>query len=401
MKKNKNIDKSKKIKNPLDGIPIKSLLITLIALLLTFGLGFGSGFGCRSVTASALVNEQPLSGELTVRNDPVLYSNSFSAIGFNSSFVKDTANIGLYMPVGAAGLRSVQIAWVNATSGSSSRYLVTQFFIDARRDFESYYAGTLDNPHLGFKTSLVSVGSGPPSVSASFSFDIPLFYYGAGSLSSDSFGTFPLSIETSAQSQSGQYTVSYLSTSTVPLDRLANDEISTTLLEPLYAFYQPFPIGQIPLNFDMRLVCACRLYTTTNTDLSSNPFVDILVTCDYKNLFGYPSVADTQIVLPTGLKYFNYTSSEVQSAYDEGYELGNRVGYTAGQNKGYELGFSAGKEVGLSESIEDVTPWQHIVNAVNSFMHIEIIPNVSISLILSIAFGLILLGFLIKFMIGG
>lgn len=91
------------------------------------------------------------------------------------------------------------------------------------------------------------------------------------------------------------------------------------------------------------------------------------------------------------------SSQEYQAGFTAGKSDGYGTGFTAGEKSGYNNGYTAG----LSASLENVTPWQHIVNAVDWFFKIEILPGVKISLILSVGFGVIMLGFAIKVFLGG
>ena len=81
----------------------------------------------------------------------------------------------------------------------------------------------------------------------------------------------------------------------------------------------------------------------------------------------------------------------------EGTQEGDRVGYERGKADGEEIGYQRG----IGETLENITPWQHIVTGVNSFLRIEPIPGVSFSLVFSIGFGIILFGFVIKIFLGG
>ena len=91
--------------------------------------------------------------------------------------------------------------------------------------------------------------------------------------------------------------------------------------------------------------------------------------------------------------------------YNKGYNVGYSKGYGEGYDLGDKNGFSRGDETGynrgLSEQLSKITPWQYVVDGVNSFLGLEILPNVKLSVILSVAFGCILLGFAIKIFLGG
>lgn len=89
------------------------------------------------------------------------------------------------------------------------------------------------------------------------------------------------------------------------------------------------------------------------------------------------------------LGYDTGRTSISQEQYDVWYDQGKSAGETLGYNRG------------ISEKLENITPWQSIVNAVDSFFQIEILPSVTISTILMVGFGVLLLGIAIKVFLGG
>ena len=112
---------------------------------------------------------------------------------------------------------------------------------------------------------------------------------------------------------------------------------------------------------------------------------------DSNNYFSY-------VVTYNGL---STSSQEYQAGFQAGKSEGYSSGYSAGNTAGEKSGYNTGYQAGLSDNLNTVTPWQHIVNAVDWFFKIEILPGVKISLILSIGFGVIMLGFAIKVFLGG
>ena len=63
--------------------------------------------------------------------------------------------------------------------------------------------------------------------------------------------------------------------------------------------------------------------------------------------------------------------------------------------------YRAGYVAGVDKKLSDITPWNIIVTGVNDFLNIELLPHVRLSAVLSVAFGIILLGFVIKIFLGG
>lgn len=87
--------------------------------------------------------------------------------------------------------------------------------------------------------------------------------------------------------------------------------------------------------------------------------------------------------------------------YNDGYNAGYGVGRVDGETLGYNNGYDKGYNVGISEGFRNATPWTIIVDGVNNFLKIDILPGVSLSVIFSISFGIILLGFVMKIFLGG
>lgn len=95
--------------------------------------------------------------------------------------------------------------------------------------------------------------------------------------------------------------------------------------------------------------------------------------------------------------------------YQQGYNDGKTAGLTEGEQKGYQDGKTAGLaegekigyDKGLNDKLQNITPWQIIVDGVNSFLGVELLPGVKVSVILSVGFGLVLLGLAIKIFLGG
>lgn len=117
--------------------------------------------------------------------------------------------------------------------------------------------------------------------------------------------------------------------------------------------------------------------------------------------FRYYSSEDSYFSYVVTYNGLSTSSQEYQAGYlageTEGYNRGYNIGNTDGQTEGYNRGF----DVGVSQKLSDVTPWQVIVDGVNGFLNIEVLPSVKLSIILSVAFGIILLGFVFKIFLGG
>lgn len=113
------------------------------------------------------------------------------------------------------------------------------------------------------------------------------------------------------------------------------------------------------------------------------------------------------------LRYYTINTSIINVAtdnqYGQGYTDGKNAGFVEGENKGYldgkNAGLSEGEKIGydkgLNEKLQNITPWQTIVDGVNTFLNVQVLPGVKVSVILSVGFGLVLLGLAIKIFLGG
>lgn len=113
------------------------------------------------------------------------------------------------------------------------------------------------------------------------------------------------------------------------------------------------------------------------------------------------------------LRYYTVNTSIINVATDNQYEQGYTDGKTAGLTEGEQIGYNNGKtagltegekigyDKGLNEKLQNITPWQTIVDGVNTFLNVQVLPGVKVSVILSVGFGLVLLGLAIKIFLGG
>lgn len=418
------IEKNKsKFKNPLSGIPTKSLLITFFALLLTFAIGFGTGFGCSaraeirgSSTVTAYAAERSFPNTQTdvviisqpnivVTGRPTLYqASSAQMVGYNVTSSSSLFDVNL-PPLSNMGLRSISLGYSGLPPSMSTSY-IGMLSLDCYRDFDSFRTNTGGDPYIGLSfQSVVNTNSGFERQN-SFYTSIPCFYSGADATSSDElFGTFSGERiirnyqNNSTSTVSYRYSVSYLDTSSLPLASL-NVERTVYLMQPISAVCYPSYVNS-STNPYLQFYIVLRFYFANTLPLSSNSWVDI----SYAGNFITSSYVSFYNFLPVLENYFTFEispeSSELQARYDAGYSDGVISGKTQGYNEGLTAGYDNGYSAGVSSKLEDITPWQHIVNGVNTFLNLQLLPGVRISVILTITFGLILIGFLLKFYLGG
>lgn len=412
--------KKNKFKNPLSGIPTKSLLITLFALLITFGVGFGTGYGCRamnrgSTTITAYAAEVRQSSSISVVPYPNItisgeFYNSLNPYIMRNPMVVPSSSDYDFLPISdlpeAGSLFCLNSA---GSAASSSRVVFVGFNISCQRSFTDFRSRTAGLPLLRFSRSELVYSSSSGWVKSVGYANVSCLFnllQGADALSQ---ATFSSDYTTRLDIHNGgfetlPYTLSYLESSTIAFDNLVSER-PVYLLLPLRSYYLSVrPAGAVSSSNPVvnNFVFDYRLFTTENTDLSSNPYVDIRLSFSYR-VSSLPYTFPNVTLYPDyPLKVVDYDIDEsLLERYQAGYSVGHQTGFSEGQNKGFELGKEAGLTQGRNEKLEDITPWQHIVNGVNSFLNLQILPGVHISVILTITFGLILVGFLLKFYLGG
>lgn len=136
--------------------------------------------------------------------------------------------------------------------------------------------------------------------------------------------------------------------------------------------------------------------------------IDILYLClrgvfDYSGTATFSLDSSSRSAFNSSLTqvFANVNSSSYISGYDNGYSVGKSESVKFSYDNGYNIGYEEGYQTGIDTTLSDITPWDAIVSGVNSFLRIEILPNVSMWVLLSVGFGLILLGFAVKVFLGG
>ena len=109
-----------------------------------------------------------------------------------------------------------------------------------------------------------------------------------------------------------------------------------------------------------------------------------------------PSTAST-------LKSSNYDKGTGYTVIQYFQTSWSRVGFNPGDsyNKGYIDGYDSGYSKGISESIESISPWNALVNGVDTFFNMKIFGSISIGTIFKIAVSTLLIGFIMKIFLGG
>lgn len=333
--------KKNKISNPLSGIPTKSLIITLVMILLCITCGFGFGYCARGLdddqrenqAVTAYADSYILSDETyTTYRGQQLYPSPFDGrdlvYGFQISVLNhDLVSYpeGFLVPVRFNPLRFVNGSWVETV-----------------------------NPLLIYYRDLIGVNEA--SYSIGFEFYDPS-------------------------------TTSYVTVITATLRVFAD-----------------FSIGTLEDDFEF---LRCDFGTYGFKFVYSNGFIL------YVSLISNTSVGFEQQINFFSNSFYNLNASAVTvDAYNRGLEQGllrgqadledlvreaRLEGYNNGLTEGEEIGYQRGLDIAL----EDISPFNVIVSGVNSFLRTEILPGVQLTIILSVGFGLLLLGFAIKIFLGG
>ena len=94
---------------------------------------------------------------------------------------------------------------------------------------------------------------------------------------------------------------------------------------------------------------------------------------------------------------FLSSPSDFSSGYSSGYNVGYQAGLNSSDTTSYNNGYNVGYQAGLNTSLSDISPFSVLVSGIDSFMQIKIFgTSVTLGLILSLSFGLVLLGIALK-----
>lgn len=129
-------------------------------------------------------------------------------------------------------------------------------------------------------------------------------------------------------------------------------------------------------------------YTFYNSSGALKAFINI-----YFNGVAYITNPVNDVSFTFTPVYFDAPSESVDSIYSAGYDLG----YSAGYKNGVEYGYYEG----IGSEYADKSPWEIVAQSVDTFLDTEFFGNVSMSDLLLIAFGLLMLGIVIKVFLGG
>lgn len=123
-------------------------------------------------------------------------------------------------------------------------------------------------------------------------------------------------------------------------------------------------------------------------------YYTITITSNYNN-------GSFNVVGGSSSKYFYRLSYyDINTLFSNGFHEGYNMGKADGLTQGEQTGFDKGYQQGIEEGFDGDLFGSSIVPSINSLLTIEILPGVSFSRILSIGFGLILMGIAIKVFLG-
>lgn len=89
-------------------------------------------------------------------------------------------------------------------------------------------------------------------------------------------------------------------------------------------------------------------------------------------------------------------------SYEDGYDRGYNIGFGEGVEAGRENAYDQGYSDGVSASLSDITPWDMLVQQVDAFFNLSLFgSSVTFGTVLSVGFGMLLMGIAIKIFMGG
>lgn len=349
-------NKKNKINNPLKGIPTNSLIITLVMILLCLTCGFGFGYcarGCvdqrenQAMTAYADASTVS-SQDYTSFEFNMAASDTLSVFGFTFTFLNHSLpvypdnSIPVFSVASLNPVLNVETFSLNWEIGSNVYTRVSYANILSQSSF-NFGASVLNvSGSIASKTGYLRVGE----VVGNLENDWELLYV-RGFFQFDSVDEN-----------------SFSASSVVHLRPVYSNGFSFGIVLD----FSGFNVSVFPLDFFNYVIQSSSnfvFYNTSETGLTAEAY-------ERGKLAG---MADTEDL--------------VREARLEGYNNGR----AEGEDIGYQRG--------LDTSLEDISPFNVIVSGVNSFLRTEILPGVQLTIILSVAFGILLLGFAIKIFLGG
>lgn len=128
---------------------------------------------------------------------------------------------------------------------------------------------------------------------------------------------------------------------------------------------------------------------------TTTEFKNEIIVIDLTNVYGLgnePTIDDVRVDFPSN--YYPYTTSElVNIDYERGYFIGEK--------DGYQTGYEKGKDEQATQQLTSTGWIQNIFSGFQSFFNLQILPGVSIGLIVGIPFIISLAYFVIRAFRGG
>ena len=121
----------------------------------------------------------------------------------------------------------------------------------------------------------------------------------------------------------------------------------------------------------------------------------------------YSNVSDHEFfnygVFMSPILYFDSSSSDYSNGYNSGYASGFQAGSICVNSDSYSSGYDYGYKIGHADGVSsvNVNPLGIILNGADSFFKINLFGNVSLGLIFSLSFGILLFGLAIRLFFHG
>lgn len=345
---NKITDKLKQFKHSTLGVVFRTT-ITVLLCFLALLKGISCGLDCNSRPKTAYA-EQSYQSRFNCRslNTNAIISNIAPAGRHQLSYMSTNNNPSLRVFISIQtidGLVQVQCtaqAYTTLPSGDSS-FIVRSGRLnpDNTTRLQPFDYDDLDTPFVPY---VVFVSGSQPTVNSLIEFTgLHISYIGFDTALNQLLYDTKIMALNSYQSVNlwvARYTYTF------SWGDAYNDNFSVVIYEPIY-IYKSMPMDVLEYDYSSS--------SLSGVDSNSNYYAG------YRD--GYDIAKDEW--------------------YNKGKDESTTEAYNNGKSDGEKLGF----ERGVNTSLKDVTPFQMISQGVTSFMSIELIPNVSVSFLLSVMFG--------------
>lgn len=376
----------------------KDLLLTLLVLVLAFVIGFFGGYSCSSCSGVVTANADspyfvpPTSYDLGCGSSSVAYSISadevalpvYNAISSLTYFNKAETTLYAYgSNFYAPSSYVVGLACFEFPSVVSNVSRNSKSWLDNSLARVINYSSALASSPVTFR------GISQFTLFPSFANGDAVNLYQLNLYSLFNNFCFGYYLPQGSSSVSEYYCHWYLLTENFNTNATVCVYYGVPLdVSLIYSPLQPSP-SATSWGYDYHISFTWRLYyadTVNDIDYGNVSYFDAIYVPFFSHSYTFATFPSFNL---SRMSSYLDISNSYGSGYSNGYTAGHSVGYTSGYNKGRDV------------ALEDVTPLGWVSSSVNSLLKTEIIPGVSFSLLISIAFGILMLSFILKWFLGG